>query len=131
MYSGSAAQTCQDIQSSFGKQRICVRVFLFLFFFCFVLFYFLLREKTMFLYGSYIWESFVKNILTAVSCQMLSVRMTHSTLRLSELLHIMEICSTLPGVQINSNKDEIGWDLQFSHQAKSYTFFKSSTLTVS
>lgn len=28
MYSGSAAQTCQGIQSSFGKQRVCVRVFL-------------------------------------------------------------------------------------------------------
>lgn len=38
MYSGSAAQTCQGIQSSFGKQRVCVRVFLFPFFF-------FLREK--------------------------------------------------------------------------------------
>lgn len=33
MYSGSAAQTCQGIQSSFGKQRVCVRVFLSFFFF--------------------------------------------------------------------------------------------------
>lgn len=32
MYSGSAAQTCQGIQSSFGKQRVCVRVFLSFFF---------------------------------------------------------------------------------------------------
>lgn len=52
-----------------------------------------------------------------MSCQMLSVRMTHSSLRLSELLHIMEICSTLPGVQNNSDEDEIGWDLQFSQNS--------------
>lgn len=54
----------------------------------FFLFFFLREKNNVSLWKLHMGVIF-KKYLTAVSCQMLSVRMTHSSLRLSELLHIM------------------------------------------
>lgn len=70
MYSGSAARTCQSIQSSFGKQRICVRVFLFPFCCCFIFFF--VKEKNISLWKLHMGVIFKKYFNCSVMSDVVS-----------------------------------------------------------